>query len=188
MNPHDFDPGALAHVEHRIDGARSTLVFVRDFRHSPAKVWAALTDPEQLRGWAPFHVDRSLEQTGAVVLRMTDGQVTQEFEANVIRAVAPVLLEYSWGKDLVRWELAPHGGGTRLTLRHTVESPEWAPRVAAGWHLCLIVAEKLLDGERVDPIVGADAKKYGWEKLHDAYAERLGIAGKGWPAELFPEK
>jgi len=187
MNPQDFDPGPLAQVEHHAEGERSTLVFVRHLRHSPGKVWAALTDPGQLRQWAPFDPDRDLATTGPAILRMTDGPTTEEFPANVRRAVAPELLEYTWGDDLLRWELAPDGAGTRLTLRHTVESPDWVPRTAAGWHLCLVVAERLLDGEPIGPIVGPEAKKYGWEKLHDAYAAKLGIAGKGWPEEVFPE-
>ncbi len=186
MNPQDLDLGPLSHVEHHIEGGRSTLVFVRHLRHPPAKVWAALTDPERLRQWAPFDSDRNLETPGPATLSMTDGDTTEVFSANVLRAVAPELLEYTWGEDLMRWELAPDGTGTRLTLRHTVESPDWVPRTAAGWHLCLVVAERLLDGQPIGPIVGREAKKYGWERLHDAYAAKLGIAGKGWPEEVFP--
>jgi uncharacterized protein YndB with AHSA1/START domain len=186
MNPQDFDPGPLAHVEHHRDGERATLVFVHHSRHSPARVWAALTDPQQLRQWAPFEPSRNLATTGPAVLRMTDGDTTEEFPANVRRAVASELLEYTWGDDLLRWELAPKGTGTKLTLRHTVDSADWLPRTAAGWHLCLVVAERLLDGEPIGPIVGPEAKKYGWDKLHDAYAAKLGVNGKGWPEEVFP--
>jgi uncharacterized protein YndB with AHSA1/START domain len=78
MNPQDFDPGPLAPVEHHKEGDRSTLAFVRHLRHAPAKVWAVLTDPAQLRQWAPFEPDRNLATTGAATLRMTDGQTTQE--------------------------------------------------------------------------------------------------------------
>jgi hypothetical protein len=45
--------------------------------------------------------------------------------------------------------------------------------VAAGWHLCLDVAERMLDGEPIGPIRGQDAMNHGWQELHDAYAERL---------------
>jgi len=41
----------------RKDGAKWTLILVRELRHSPAKVWQALTDPAHLREWAPFEVD-----------------------------------------------------------------------------------------------------------------------------------
>jgi uncharacterized protein YndB with AHSA1/START domain len=187
MNPEDFDPGPLAHVEHHEEEGRSTLVFVRRLRHSPGRVWAALTEPAQLRRWAPFDPDRDLATPGPATLRMTDGQAVEEYPAEVRRAEAPALLEYTWGDDLLRWELAPDGAGTRLTLRHTVESPDWVPRIAAGWHLGLVVAERLLDGRPIPPIIGREAKRYGWEALHDAYAAKLGIAGKGWPEEVFPE-
>lgn len=176
MKPRDFDPGPLSPVEHHAEGGRSTLVFVRLLRHPPTAVWAALTDPEQLRQWAPFDPGRSLETTGPATFRMIDDPSTEEtYPANVLRSVAPSLLEYTWGEDLLLWELEPQGTGTRLTLRHTVESPDWLPRVAAGWHVCLVVAERLLDGEPIGPIVGSEAKRYGWEKLHDAYAAALGI-------------
>lgn len=187
MNPQDFDPGPLAQVEHHADGARSTLVFVRHLRHAPAKVWVALTDPDHLRRWAPFDPDRDLATTGPATLRMTDGHTTEEFPAIVRRAVAPELLEYTWGDDLLRWELAQDGTGTRLTLHHTVGSPDWVPRTAAGWHLCLVVAERMLDGNPIAPIVGHEAKKFGWGELHDAYAAKLGIPGSGWPEEVFPD-
>ena len=42
------------------DGEKWTLVLVRELRHPPKKVWQALTDPAQLREWAPFDADRSL--------------------------------------------------------------------------------------------------------------------------------
>lgn len=188
MNPRDFDPGPLAHVEHHVEGGRSTLVFVRHLRHSPEKVWASLTDPAKLRQWAPFDPDRDLATPGPAVLRMKDGQTVEEYPAKVLRAEAPKLLEYTWGEDLLRWELSPDGAGTTLTLRHTVDGAEWVPRTAAGWHLCLMVAERLLEGNPVGPIVGRDAMNYGWQELHDAYAKALGIEGKGFPEEAFTGK
>src|SRR6185503_14818751 len=52
-----YDPGPArgAHVEK--DDEKWTLVLVRELRHSPEKVWQALTDPAQLREWAPFDAD-----------------------------------------------------------------------------------------------------------------------------------
>src|ERR1700704_2256831 len=32
-------------------------ILVRELRHSPEKVWQALTDPAHLREWAPFEAD-----------------------------------------------------------------------------------------------------------------------------------
>jgi uncharacterized protein YndB with AHSA1/START domain len=166
-----------ADVSHHAEGDRWTLVFVRDLRHPPQRVWTALTEPEELRAWAPFLPDRSLARPGEAKLAMFEDATVlgEETPASVTRAEAPSLLEYCWGDDVLRWELEPRGEGTRLTLSHTVAGEDWVPKVAAGWHLCLDVAERLLDGDPVAPIRGEEAMEHGWHELHDAYAERLGV-------------
>lgn len=58
MSRTTFQPSPLADVACRTEGDRWTLVFVRVLPHTPEKVWAALTDPVQLRAWAPFTADR----------------------------------------------------------------------------------------------------------------------------------
>ena len=173
MNPSAFEPGPLASVDYEASEDRWTLVFVRDLVHPPATVWAALTDPDQLRAWAPFVADRDLARTGEATLTMIDGDTTEDLPAVVRRADPPSVLEYTWGDDLLRWELEPTAAGTRLTLRHTVQDRDLLPKVAAGWHLCLVVAERLLDGRPIEPIRGEDAMNYGWKELHDAYAAEL---------------
>jgi uncharacterized protein YndB with AHSA1/START domain len=154
-------------------GERWTLVFVRELRHPAEKVWAALTVPAQLAAWAPYTTDRDLGTVGAATLTMIDGETEVPLDSQVLRAEPPTLLEYGWGGDLLRWELAPTGTGTRLTLRHTLADRDDVPKVAAGWHLCLAVAGRLLDGSPVDPIRGQDALNYGWEELRDRYRDRL---------------
>jgi uncharacterized protein YndB with AHSA1/START domain len=173
MNRTSFDRGPLSAVTSRPDGDRWTLVFVRELRHAPEKVWAALTDPAQLEAWAPFTADRDLATAGDTTLTMVDGETKVDLPATVRRAEPPRLLEYTWGTDLLLWELEPTDGGTRLTLQHTVADKDLVPKVAAGWHLCLVVAERLLDGQPIPPIRGEAAKDYGWEELRDAYAEQL---------------
>jgi uncharacterized protein YndB with AHSA1/START domain len=175
MNRTSYRPGPLAEVDCvSADDGRATLVFVRDLRHPPEKVWAALTEPGQLREWAPFVADRDLGTVGEATLTMIDGDVAEDMAASIRRAEPPTLLEYTWGTDLLRWELAPTGSGTRLTLRHTVQDKDWAPKVAAGWHICLDVAERLLDGRPIGPIRGSEAMNFGWGELNDSYAARLG--------------
>jgi uncharacterized protein YndB with AHSA1/START domain len=168
-----FEPGPLADVRCQPSGTQWTLVFIRDLRHPPERVWAALTEPGQLSEWAPFLADRGLDRLGDVTLTMVDGETAEPMAATVRRADRPHLLEYTWGTDLLRWELAETGGGTRLTLRHTVANRLWAPKVAAGWHICLVVAAQLLDGEPIGPIRGQEARKFGWDKLAEAYREKI---------------
>lgn len=171
-----LDLGPLADVDCRAGGDRWTLVFVRRLRHPPEAVWAALTDPCRLAQWAPFVSERDLGTLGDTTVTMVDGDTREDMPGTVTRAEPPRLLEYTWGTDRLRWELTATGGsGTTLTLRHTIDDRTWAPKVAAGWHLCLVVAEHLLDGDPIGAIVGDEAKAFGWTELRDGYAERLAI-------------
>src|SRR5579872_7162576 len=106
-----------------------TLILVRELRHSPEKVWQAITDPEHLREWAPFDVDGSLGAVGMVKLTWVGAPMP--IDTKVTRADAPRLLEYG---D-IRWELEAMGHGTRLTLWHSIDRRyiSWG---AAGWHIC----------------------------------------------------
>jgi len=175
MKRKDYRPGAAAQVEVRRDGQRYTLVFVRQLRHAPELVWSALTDPAQLREWAPFDADRDLGKLGAATLSMVapDGS-TQALPGNVRLAEAPRLLEYTWDEDVLRWELEPIATGTRLTLLHTMDDREWLPKTTAGWHICLDVADLFLSGTPIGRIVGDDAKLFGWQELNEAYAATQG--------------
>jgi uncharacterized protein YndB with AHSA1/START domain len=175
MNRDTFRPGPLAEVDCQASDGRWTLVFVRDLRQPPEKVWAALTDPVQLGAWAPYRASRDLCEPGDVTLMMIDGDTSEPMAATVTRAERPSLLEYTLGTDLLRWELTATGHGTRLVLRHTVTDRGWLPKVAAGWHLCLDVAEHLLDGHPIGPIRGSEALDFGWDDLRDAYATKLGV-------------
>ena len=179
MSRADFRPSPPAYVAYEAHDDRWTLVLVRELRHLPEKVWTALTDPDQLRQWSPYTADRDLGSIGEAVLTMIDGDQSQDLPASVNRAEPPTLLEYTWGNDVVRWELEATDIGTRVTLRHTVQDMESIPKATAGWHICLDVAERLLDGNPIGPIVGQDAINYGWQELHDIYAEKLGITPIG---------
>ena len=170
-----FDPRPLADVRVE-DGQRPTLVFVRRLRHTPDLVWRALVDPGQLPEWAPYTAGRSLDELGPVTFTMIDGAEKVEFNGRVRVAQPPRVLEYTMAEDVVRWELEPTPEGTQLTLRQSVESLSWLPKVAAGWHICLAVAEHLIDGDPIGPITGQDALEHGWPQLHDRYAAELGVA------------
>src|SRR5690349_9578036 len=106
-------PASGARVEKK-EGESWTLVLVRELRHPPAKVWQALTDPNQLREWAPYDADRSLGTTGTTVKLTTVGAPKPHaVETKVTRADAPRVLEFNWGGGDVRWELEAVSGGTR---------------------------------------------------------------------------
>jgi uncharacterized protein YndB with AHSA1/START domain len=179
-----YAPGPVSGAQIQQDGENWTLVLVRELRHSPEKVWQALTDPEHLREWAPFDADQSLGTAGTMVKLSTVGAPTpQVSETTVKRADAPNVLEYNWGGSDLRWELKAVSGGTRLTLWHNIDR-RFISMGAAGWHICFDVLERLLGGTPVGRMVGADALKFdGWQRLNAEYAKQFGTELPNWPAK-----
>jgi uncharacterized protein YndB with AHSA1/START domain len=175
-----YAPGPAAGAEVQKHGDSWTLILVRELRHSPAKVWQALTDPAQLSEWAPFDADRSLGSVGPVKLSTVGAPNPDTAESSVKRAEAPRLLEYSWGGNDLRWELEPIDSGTRLTLWHNIDRRfiSWG---AAGWHICLDVLDHLIAGEPIGRIVAGDALKFdGWQRLNTEYAAQFGVEIPSW--------
>jgi uncharacterized protein YndB with AHSA1/START domain len=170
-----YIPGAASGAHIRKDGENWTLVLVRELRHSPEKVWLALTDPAHLREWAPFEADVSLGTPGTTVKLTTVGAPKQQVsETTVIRADAPKVLEYKWGGNDIRWELEAFSGGTRLRLWHNIDR-RFISMGAAGWHICFDVLDRLLSGKPVGRIVGGEAMKFGWQRLNAEYAKQFGV-------------
>jgi uncharacterized protein YndB with AHSA1/START domain len=165
-----YEPGPACGAQVRKEGEKWTLILVRQLRHSPENLWQALTDPEQLRQWAPFDAAGSLDTPGATV-KLTWVGTGVTVETQVKRADAPWLLEY----DDMRWELEAVEGGTRLTLWHNIDRRfvSWG---AAGWHICFDVLGRLLSGDGTGRIVGGDAmKSAAWQRLRAEYATQFGI-------------
>jgi uncharacterized protein YndB with AHSA1/START domain len=173
-------PADAARVE-KNDSDTWVLILVKQLRHSPEKVWSALTEPGQLREWAPFDADKNLSEAGAVVKLTTVGAPSEYVqETTITRADAPKLLEYQWGGGDMRWELEPVESGTRLTLWANINR-NYIAMGAAGWHLCLDVLEHSLDGDPLGRIVGPDALGFdGWQRLNKEYSEKFGVKPVTW--------
>jgi uncharacterized protein YndB with AHSA1/START domain len=164
-----YEPGPANLAQVQKDGEKWTLILVRELRHSPEKVWQALTDPAQLREWAPFVTDGSLGAVGTVNLTWV-GRPTP-IETKVKRVEAPKALEHG---DM-RWQLEASGGGTRLTLWAKIDRRfiSWG---AAGWHICFGVLDRFLAGKPIGAIAGVDAMEFAdWQRLNEEYARQFGI-------------
>jgi len=178
-------PGPPVGVQiHKSEALNWELVVVRELRHSPEKVWLAITDPEHLREWAPFDADKSLATAGVnVKLTTVNAPQTHITETRIMRAEAPHFLEYMWGANPMRWELEPIPGGTRLTLS-TAINRNFISMGAAGWHVCLDVLDHLLAGDPIGRLVGTDTMKFsGWQRLTNEYAQMFGLE----PPKRFPQ-
>jgi uncharacterized protein YndB with AHSA1/START domain len=173
-----YTPGPAYGAQVRKPGVQNdkdkwTLILVRELRHSPEKVWQALTDPAQLREWAPFVTDGNLGTVGTVKLTWVGAPTP--IETKVTRADAPTVLEY--GDH--RWQLEPLDGGTRLTLWSTIDRRfiTWG---AAGWHIAFDVLNRLLSGTPIGRIAGPEAMKFDWQRLNAEYAQQFGVEVLVW--------
>jgi uncharacterized protein YndB with AHSA1/START domain len=175
-DPAQYAPQSAYGAQVRKDGEMWTLILVRQLRHPPEKVWLALTDPVHLREWAPFDADGNLDSVGAKV-RLTWIGTGNVSEAAVTRVEHPTVLEY----HNIRWELEALGGGTRLTLWHSIDR-RFVAWGAAGWHICIDVLDRLLAGDAIMRIAGPEAMRLGgWQRLVGEYAQQFGVDMPKWP-------
>jgi uncharacterized protein YndB with AHSA1/START domain len=175
-DPAPYMPGPAAGAEVRKHDDKWTLILVRELHHPPEAVWEALTDPAQLREWAPFDTDKSLAAPGTVNLQWVGAP--QSIPVQVTRAEAPKLLEYGDA----RWQLEPTPAGTRLTLWHALDH-RFISMGAAGWHIAFDVLDRHLAGRPIPRIAGAAAMQFaGWQRLNAEYAQQFGIQLPKWPS------
>ncbi|MDQ6419445.1 SRPBCC family protein [Paenibacillus sp. LHD-117] len=151
----------LASVEKTNDGFRA--VYERTYNHAPQEVWAYLTDNDKLSKWFSELRVAELRKGGLLTFDMGDGTFE---EMNILDYEEGSVLEYTWGEDIVRFELSPSGEGTRLLLIEKISAlTPHTPKDLAGWHVCLDVVAALLDGREMPD------HKTMWEKEFVEYSE-----------------
>ncbi|WP_026582292.1 SRPBCC family protein [Bacillus sp. J33] len=135
--------------------------FARKLDHPREDVWAMLTDNSCLKKWFPeLHVEE-LKKGGKIKFDMGDGSF-EEMEILGLEQLA--ILEYTWGDDIVRFELEEENSSTQLRLIEKItEITDHTPRDLAGWHVCLDVISRLLDGKNTV------SRKEEWEKWYEEY-------------------
>jgi uncharacterized protein YndB with AHSA1/START domain len=170
--------GAHAGTWRRIDGGWE-LHFERRLRHSPERVWTALTTGDGLACWLA-EADIELVPGGRMELnfRQPDHDFMPDTpekrrQSNEVLVVQPFTrFEHTFGSNpesVVSWRLAPDGDGTHLTLIHRVPESWESSRsnVLSGWHHHM---------EGLDDAVQGVRHPWSWDRwfaLRDAYAARL---------------
>jgi uncharacterized protein YndB with AHSA1/START domain len=165
---------------------RSLIRFERRYPHSVERVWAALTEPDQLRQWfGEGDIELELAEGGrfdvvttgpaelvGAMIEFGGGEEALERHDTVLQVDPPRLLEHTFygGESVVRWELQPDGDGCLLRLTHTMGAPVGpdSPKALAGWHTLLDLLGPVLDGAP-EPWTRA-----GWNRNHEIYLERAG--------------
>jgi len=149
-------------------GDRWTLTFTRKVAHPREKVWRAVTEPEHLAVWYPQEIVG--ERTAGAPLRFVTS-TGDGFDGQMLVFDPPSVMEFTWGTDLLRIELAEDAAdskGTVLTLTDTFDDVGKAARDAAGWYECLERLVGDLDGTPL-PALGEP-----WQRIHPVYVSTLG--------------
>lgn len=157
------------------EDGRTVLRMERRLAHPPAKVWRALTEPSELSEWFPALVEVDLRLGGRIAFFFTRGEddfVTDPDNTGRIRVFEPPrLLEYTWGAEVLRWELTDiatdSGDGCLLVLTATYDDRPGSASFTAGWLGCFAALERVLGGSTVPAQDYAD--------LHEHYVKAYGL-------------
>lgn len=150
---------------------RTQLRMERSLAHPIEKVWGALTEPADLAAWFPAAVELDLRLDGPISFTFPEGE--DDFQedpdnSGVIRAYDPPrLLEYTWGVEVLRWELSPADGGCLLVLTATYDDRPGSASFTSGWTLCFDALDRVLGGAAVPE------KDYA--ELHEHFVKVYGL-------------
>ena len=152
---------------------RPALRFERSFKHPVERVWRAVSDPEEMHRWFPATVTLDLRPGGAMSFEFDDPDAPTTTR-EITELDPPRLLAFSWGDDLLRFELEPQGEGSRLVFIHFLSQRDEAARNAAGWDMCLRELDRhVAGGPASAPGIGVTPE---WRDLYDGYV------GSGMPS------
>jgi uncharacterized protein YndB with AHSA1/START domain len=156
-------------------GGRPVLRFERRLAHPPEKVWNAITDPAEMAHWFPATVETELKVGATMRFDIKEMDVDAP-DGEIVELDPPKVFVFTWGDDVLRWELVPDGSGCRLVFTHTFggEAPFGdelsAARNAAGWDVCLDGLVARLEGESQESSTDA------WFERNERYVEEFGLA------------
>ena len=163
------DDGVL---ETREDGKR-VVRFERQLGHPVERVWAALTEPDQLIAWwGEAEVDLAGGAFTVRWLNTDDAGNSVVMRARITELDPPHVLEIAGEPHgVLRFELRADDGGTVLSFTSTLELPDdYRAKVLAGWHCHLDFLAGALEGRRADLVNVADGP---WAAIHERYAAAL---------------
>jgi uncharacterized protein YndB with AHSA1/START domain len=150
------------------------------------RVWRAISDPAEMAQWFPSNVEGE-RAVGADLTFVDDAQRAAAREAGeptradgpmfhgtVVTYDPPKVFSFTWGGELLRFELLADGADTVLIFTHLLSHQSVAARSGSGWHMCLA---------ELDHLLGAAAGDGGrWTDVYDDYVRRMGPA-LGVPSE-----
>jgi SAM-dependent methyltransferase len=165
------------------------LSFERRLRHSIERVWAAITEPEELRAWLA-RAEIEPREGGRIALEWENSVTADEaarygiegvdtsgeaptMQGTITRFDPPRLIEYDTDiHGTLRWELREDPAGCVLSFINTLPPVDETGRAQAlaGWHIHLDLLDEALAGGQTD---WANWPIERWAEIRDHYAEAI---------------
>ena len=151
-----------------------TVTFDRHSKHSPARLWSALTRADEVAAWMGYPAKIDLRVGGewhVDFARTGEG----ELPGIIVRVEPGAVLTYAWGLSMCEWKITPAADGCDYTFVQAglafreIDDDEG---LAAGWHEFLERLDLHLDGSY---LAEAD-QKARWNALKPGYKELLDAA------------
>ena len=176
--------GTLVTIDHR-----PALRFERRYAASVDRVWRAVTDPAEMSAWFPSAVvgervvgaalvfdDDAHRAAAAAAGEGHRDDAGAHFTGRVLVWDPPTVFSFTWGGEVLRFELHAEGEGTRLVFTQMLSHRSAAARNGAGWHECLRSLDAAL-GEP-SPEEGGDGDGWaGYRAFVDAMGPEPGTVG-----------
>jgi uncharacterized protein YndB with AHSA1/START domain len=127
---------------------RYALRFERFFSQKPEDVFLVITTPRYFSQWYPFATGEMDVRLGGKI-DFDDGEGTT-YKATITELEKPYLFGFREVGDLVNISLQERDKGSLMIFTHTFDDDSWAVNTAAGWHRCLDVLRKIVNGHPVE--------------------------------------
>ncbi|MFC4410350.1 SRPBCC domain-containing protein [Chungangia koreensis] len=153
----------LADIKKLDEGYRASLTLT--LASSPEDVWNMFIDNEKLKKW--FDELQMLDPKEGGTIRFNKGDGTFE-DLGIHEFEEQSVLAFDWFGELVKFHLTSDQANTLLNFTEEFRTiTDQTAKDIAGWHVCLLVIEGLLDGPKVENRMSV------WQPLYEKYKKQL---------------
>ena len=149
--------------------------FGRRSKHSPERLWRAISEPAQVAAWMGYPARIDLRPGGEFTIDFDSTNPGDVLDGVIVRVEPRRRLQYVWGSSVVDWVIEPDVIGSSYTFAQSGLALRDVPdeeRLVAGWHDFLESLDGYLDGRPRDAAAG----RHRWEQLKPRYRALLSSA------------
>jgi len=153
----------MANIKKLDEGYRASMTLT--LASSIEDVWTMFVNNEKLKQWFDELTMVEPREGGMIRFDMGDGS-SEDLTIYDFKEASE--LSFDWFGDRVKFQMSTDQANTLLTFTEEFRSiTDQTAKDIAGWHVCLLVIEGLLDGPKVEDRMSE------WHPLYERYKEQL---------------